>query len=147
MKRYYEVVWIAKDFQGMLIIKRLLYTGVRVSELIKIKLSDINLDAFQSKIIERKGKKDRVVPFSRSFRETLAMHIHKMKNITAKYLFELNRRKKYTDRAVRQILHRYSEKAKLAQPLFPLHALRHFFFTWLKKQGINHAFDPTLLRS
>jgi len=67
VKRYYEVVWNAKNFQGMLIIKMLLYTGVRVSDLINIKLSDINLDAFQSKIIEGKGKKDRVVLFSWSF--------------------------------------------------------------------------------
>lgn len=94
IKRYYEVVWNAKNFQNMLIIKMLLYTGVRVSELINIKLSDIDLDAFQIKIIEGKGKKDRIVPFSQSFRETLAMHIEKMKNNNGKYLFESNRRKK-----------------------------------------------------
>jgi integrase/recombinase XerD len=138
VKRYYEVVWNTKNFQDMLIIKMLLYTGVRVSELINIKLTDIDLDAFQIKIIEGKGKKDRVVPFSQGFRETLAMHMQKMKSINAKYLFESNRRKKYTDRAIRQILRKYSDKAKVSQPLFP-HALRHFLFTWLKKQGIDDA--------
>lgn len=138
VKRYYEVVWNAKNFQDMLIIKMLLYTGVRVSELISIKLSDVDLDAFQIKIIEGKGKKDRVVPFSQGFRETLAMHMQKMRGNNAKYLFESNRRKKYTDRAIRQILRKYSNRAKLSQPLFP-HALRHFLFTWLKKQGIDDA--------
>jgi len=64
---------LAKNFQDMLIVKMLLYTGMRVSELINIKLSDIDLDAFQIKIIEVKGKKDRVVTFSQGFRETLAM--------------------------------------------------------------------------
>ena len=138
VKRYYEAVWNAKNFQDMLIIKTLLYTGVRVSELINIKLPDIDLDAFQIKIIEGKGKKDRVVPFSQGFRETLAMHIDKMRSNNAKYLFESNQKKKYTDRAIREILHKYSERAKLTQPLFP-HALRHFLFTWLKKQGIDDA--------
>jgi len=138
VKHYYEVVWNAKNFQDMLIIKVLLYTGVRVSELINIKLSDIDLDAFQIKIVQGKGKKDRVVPFSQAFRETLAMHIEKMKNNNARYLFESNRKKKYTDRAIRQILRKYSDKASLAQPLFP-HALRHFLFTWLKKQNIDDA--------
>ena len=35
LKRYYDVVWKAKNFQDMMIIKTLLYTGVRVSELIR----------------------------------------------------------------------------------------------------------------
>ncbi|MEM7175182.1 MAG: tyrosine-type recombinase/integrase [Chlamydiota bacterium] len=138
VKRYYEVVWNAKNFQDMIIIKTFLYTGVRVSELVNIKISDIDLNAFQIRIIEGKGKKDRIVPFSQSFREMLAMHIDKMRKDGAKYLFESNRRKKYTDRAIRQILHKYSSKAKLNRALFP-HALRHFLFTWLKKQGIDDA--------
>ncbi|MCB1073538.1 MAG: tyrosine-type recombinase/integrase [Chlamydiia bacterium] len=61
-----------------------------------------------------------------------------MRSNNAKYLFESNQKKKYTDRAIREILHKYSERAKLTQPLFP-HALRHFLFTWLKKQGIDDA--------
>jgi len=33
IKNYYKVVWNSKNFQDMLIIKVLIYTGVRVSEL------------------------------------------------------------------------------------------------------------------
>ena len=44
LKRYYDVVWKAKNFQDMMIIKTLLYTGVRVSELINIKLSDVDFN-------------------------------------------------------------------------------------------------------
>ena len=60
----------------MLIIKMLFYPGARVSELINIKLSDID--------------KDQVVPFSQGFRETLTMHMQKMKSSDARYLFESN---------------------------------------------------------
>ncbi|WP_240961340.1 hypothetical protein [Aneurinibacillus aneurinilyticus] len=42
LKRYYEVVWKAKNFQDMMIVKTLMYTGVRVSELVNIKLTDID---------------------------------------------------------------------------------------------------------
>lgn len=138
IKKYYEIVWNAKNFQDILIIKILLYTGIRVSELINVKLINIDLDSCQIKIIQGKGSKDRVVPFPISFRETLAMHIKDMKRNQAKYLFESNRRKKYTDRAIRYILNKYSNEAGMSQPLFP-HALRHFLFTWLKKQGIDDA--------
>ena len=93
IKRYYEIVWSNKNFQDILIIKTLLYTGIRVSELINIKLTNIDLDSCQIKIIQGKGSKDRIVPFPISFRETLAMHINDMKKSQAKYLFESNRRK------------------------------------------------------
>jgi integrase len=43
IKNYYNAVWNTKCFQDMLIIKVLIYTGVRVNELINIKLSDIDL--------------------------------------------------------------------------------------------------------
>ena len=33
LKRYYEVVWRSKNFQDMMIVQTLMYTGMRVSEL------------------------------------------------------------------------------------------------------------------
>lgn len=70
MKRYYDVVWKAKNFQDMIIIKTFLYTGVRVSELINIKLDDVDLNYCQIRINKGKGNKDRIVPFPNSFRES-----------------------------------------------------------------------------
>lgn len=63
IKNYYKVVWNSKNFQDMLIIKVLIYTGVRVSELVSIKISDIDLFNCQIRINQGKGNKDRVVPF------------------------------------------------------------------------------------
>src|SRR5699024_8483382 len=79
-----------------------------------------------------KGDKDRIVPFPQSFRELLAMHMETMRKENARYLFESNWKKKYTDRGVRKILSKYSEEAGLSQSLFP-HRLRHFLLTSLKK--------------
>ncbi|MGG3871118.1 tyrosine-type recombinase/integrase [Brevibacillus laterosporus] len=42
LKRYYEVVRKSKNFQDMMIVKTLMYTGIRVSELINIRLTDID---------------------------------------------------------------------------------------------------------
>ncbi|WP_373230572.1 tyrosine-type recombinase/integrase [Cohnella sp.] len=138
LKRYYEVVWKAKNFQDMMIVKTLMYTGVRVSELISIKLADIDFHYCQIRINKGKGSKDRIVPFPQTFKELLAMHADSMKKKQAAYLFESSWKKKYTDRGIRKILAKYSEEAKLAQNLSP-HKLRHFLLTWLKKQGIDDA--------
>jgi integrase/recombinase XerD len=63
----------------MMIVKMLLYTGVRVSELISIKLSDVDFHYCQIRINKGKGSKDRIVPFPQSFKEMLAMHADSMK--------------------------------------------------------------------
>ncbi len=44
----------------------------------------------------------------------------------------------YTDRDIRKILANYAHEAGLSRPISP-HKLRHFLFTWLKKQGIDDA--------
>jgi integrase/recombinase XerD len=138
IQRYYEVVWQARNVQDMLIIKTLLYTGVRVGELIRIRLEDIDLDRCQIRINQGKGSKDRVVPFPSKFQETLAIHIDRMQTKGATSLFESRLKKPYSDRGIRKILSRYAEAARLSHPISP-HKLRHFLLTWLKKQGIDDA--------
>jgi integrase/recombinase XerD len=138
IKNYYKVVWNSKNFQDMLIIKVLIYTGVRVSELVSIKISDIDLLNCQIRINQGKGHKDRVVPFPEGFKEVSGIHCNNTLKNNATYLFESSWKKKYTDRGIRKILEKYSAQAGLKTMLSP-HKLRHFLFTWLKKQGIDDA--------
>ena len=135
---YYQTVWQAQNFSDMVLIKLLLYTGVRVSELCNMHLSEVDFEQCQIKITAGKGHKDRLVPFPISFKEALAMHVQQLKARGADYLFESSWKKKYTERGVRKILARYSRAAGLTQTISP-HKLRHFLLTWLKKQGIDDA--------
>jgi integrase/recombinase XerD len=136
--KYYQAVWKSRNMKHVLMIKTLLYTGVRVSELVHIKLSDINFDSCQIRITEGKGKKDRIVPFPDGFKEVLAIHVHNMRDKGGQYLFESSWKKPYTDRGIRKILEQYSREAGMEHSISP-HKLRHFLFTWLKKQGIDDA--------
>ncbi len=138
VRRYYEAVWHARNVGDMVLIKTLLYTGVRVSELIRISLDDVDFARCQIRINKGKGAKDRIVPFPGSFKETLALHADSMRKKGATYLFESSWKKPYSDRGVRKLLTRYAQTAGLKRPISP-HKLRHFLFTWLKKQGIDDA--------
>lgn len=138
LQQYYQAVWKARNVQDMVIIKTLLYTGVRVSELINIRIEEVDFERCQIRINSGKGGKDRIVPFPISFKEVLAMHVDKMQGKRADYLFESNRQSKYTDRGIRKILAKYAKKAGLDHSISP-HQLRHFLLTWLKKQGIDDA--------
>lgn len=138
LKRYYETVWTGENSQDLLIIKTLLYTGARVSELVNIKLSDVDFKRCQIRIASGKGGKDRMVPFPDSFREVLSMHVKDMKLSGATHLFESSWKKLYTDRGIRKILQKYATAAGLEKTISP-HKLRHFLFTWLKRQGLDDA--------
>ncbi|MDP9350402.1 MAG: tyrosine-type recombinase/integrase [Chloroflexota bacterium] len=138
VRRYYKTVWEARRTGDVVLIKTLMYTGARVSELVNIQLADVDLDRCQIRINAGKGNKDRVVPFPVTFKEALALHSAEMSRKGAAYLFESSWKKRYSDRGVRKLMARYAEAAGLERPI-PPHRLRHFLLTWLKKQGIDDA--------
>jgi len=136
--KYYGAVWKSRNMQHVILIKTLLYTGVRVSELVNIKLNEVDFDRCQIRITQGKGKKDRIVPFPDDFKEILAIHAHNTRDKGGTYLFESSWKKSYTDRGIRKILAQYTQEAGMEHSISP-HRLRHFLFTWLKKQGIEDA--------
>jgi integrase/recombinase XerD len=138
LKQYYKVVWQTRNVKHMLFIKVLLYTGIRVQELVNIKIDDLDFDRCQIRINKGKGSKDRIVPFPQDMRDTLMLFAKDEKNTGTVYLFESNRKKPFTTRGIRKILADYAVDAGMNQSISP-HKLRHFLFTWLKKQGIDDA--------
>jgi integrase/recombinase XerD len=111
---------------------------VRVSELVAIRLEDVDFDRCQIRINRGQGAKDRVVPFPQGFKEVLALHADALRRKRATHLVESSWKKPYSDRGVRQLLARYAQQAGLTRPISP-HRLRHCLFTWLKQQGRGDA--------
>jgi integrase/recombinase XerD len=138
IQRYYQVVWEGQNLQDVVLIKLLLYTGVRVGEVVRIRLDDVDLGQCQIQINNGKGGQDRRVPFPSTFKEALSLHMRAQCQKRADHLFESSWKRPYSERGVRKILARYSQAAGFAQPISP-HALRHFLLTWLKKRGIDDA--------
>jgi integrase/recombinase XerD len=139
IKKYYEAVWKSQDMQNMIILKTLLYTGIRVSELVRIKLEDVDLNNEKIAIVSTKeGGTNRIVPIPKAFKEILAMHISSSKKKGAKHLFESSWKKQYTDRAIRKISAQYSKEAGIKVSISP-NTLRNFLFTWMKKNEVEDA--------
>ena len=138
VRAFYEAVWRVRHTADLVLISTFLYTGVRVSELVMIRLADVNLEAAQIRVNMGKGRKDRVVPFPQGFRETLALHLDHRGRQGGVYLFESSWKRRYSDRGVRRMFERYTEQSGIDHALSP-HKLRHFLLTWLKQQGIDDA--------
>ena len=88
IRQYYDAVWKTRNMLHMVIIKTLLYTGMRISELIRITLEDVDFDRCQMRINQGKRKKDRIVPFPITFKETLALHAQIIEKRGGTHLFE-----------------------------------------------------------
>jgi integrase len=129
-RRFYLIVDRAEDVQHGLMLRLLFYTGVRVSELCRIEVADVDLENCKVFINQGKGSKDRYVLFGRSFATALRTHIAAHRH--NRFLFQTRRDTRYSTRRVEQIVKRYAEEAGVrATP----HTFRHQAITWLTRHG------------
>jgi integrase/recombinase XerD len=122
--RFYEAVWNAMERTHVVMIKLLMFTGTRNSELAHLRLVDVDLNGLKIRINEGKGKKDRYVPIPSTFRGELAQYMENQKRRRARYLFETNRQDKFTTRWIREIIKRYALQASIEKRIYP-HLFRH----------------------
>lgn len=117
-----------------LILTLLYSSGLRVSELVSLKINDIDLSERTIRI-RGKGDKDRIVLFDEKTRGLLKDYINK-RVIESEYLF-LNRfEKPLTPRYVQMMIKNYAKKAGINKKVTP-HILRHSFATHLLKNGVD----------
>lgn len=120
-----------------LLLEMLYATGVRVSELVNIKVSDINGEEIK---VLGKGNKERIVEFGDYAESILELYLkegYKSLNVKkSEYLFLNNRGGKLTTRGVRYILDNIINKTTIDKKISP-HMLRHTFATHLLNEGCD----------
>lgn len=126
--------------QRNLVIIRMLYaTGVRVSELVNIKIKDINISERTIRILG-KGSKERIVIFgintSRELKKYLDDGRRKLDVRNSEYLFLNKDGNRLSDRYVRKIIDDIIVKASISMHVSP-HMLRHTFATEMLNNGAD----------
>ncbi len=121
-------------------ILELLYaTGIRVGELVNIRLSDINFSERQI-IILGKGNKERIVTFGDYCDDALRLYLNegygKLNTNSLDYIFLNNNGEKITERGIRYVLDRLIKKTSINKNISP-HMLRHSFATHLLNEGCD----------
>ncbi len=118
----------------------LLDTGMRISELVRIKMVDLDLPQGVAKVFG-KGQRERVVPFSRWTRRELLRYINKHRSATgyedSTYLFPAADGEHVSINSVQQYLRRLSKKAGLDDIRCSPHVFRHTFATEAIANGGN----------
>lgn len=122
------------------ILEVLYATGVRVSELVNIKLSDIDFDNGTIKVIG-KGNKERIVYFGDYAKEYLEKYIYEvrdnlLKNKKSDYLFINNSGTNLSARGVELVIKNIIKETSIKSNITP-HVLRHTFATHLLNEGCD----------
>ncbi len=136
LKKFFKTVQKCGDTQHELMLKLMLYTTVRVSELVNIRVSDVDLDGCKIFIDNGKGSKDRYILFPSELR--LALQSYMDANESNDFLFESRLNQPFTPRRVQQIIRRYADLAGINRSVHP-HLLRHQMLTFLTAQGLSDA--------
>lgn len=121
----------------------LLYAcGLRRSELLNLKISEIDSKRKVLIIKQSKGKKDRMVPISTKLIELLRAYYkgHKPKD----YLFEGQDGGRYSEKSLSSVLKRALISANIKKPV-SLHWLRHSYATHLLESGTDLRYIQVLL--
>jgi integrase/recombinase XerD len=116
--------------------------GLRVSEIVNLKITDIDSKNGQVFIERAKGKKDRYVNLPESILEQLRRYyVHYRPR---QYLFEGQSGEQYSIRSAQQVFKSALRKANINKEI-GIHGLRHSFATHLLENGTDIKFIQELL--
>ena len=116
-------------------IEMLYATGMRISELLNLKIIDMDINRCVVKVLG-KGSKERLIPFGESALEALNSYFSVRKNSTSKEVFLSNRGSKLSRVAFWKRIKIYLSRANLKESISP-HTLRHAFATHLLNRGAD----------
>ena len=116
-------------------IEMLYATGMRISELVNLKITDVDMKRCVVKVFG-KGSKERLVPFGETALDSLKSYLNNRERSSSKEIFLSNRGKKMTRVAFWQRVKVYLIRENLKNSISP-HTLRHAFATHLLNRGAD----------
>ena len=132
VKRLINVISTKKS---KLMISMLYACGFRVSELINLKINDLNFEEMTGHVRQAKGKKDRIFNIPQFLLKNLKKQTENQKELNQEYLFT-GPKGKLTDRNLQKIVRRFAKKAGINKEVHP-HTLRHSFATHLLENNVD----------
>lgn len=127
-------------FRDKAILELLYATGMRVGELVSLKVHDLNLGSNYI-IVFGKGSKERIVFFGQKAAESIEEYLmksrpHLLKDINCDSLFLNKNGTGISARSIRRIIEKYVKLTALNNKISP-HTLRHTFATHMLNNGAD----------
>jgi len=127
----------AKNIRERAIISLLAYSGIRNKELCELRVCDANVGDNMIRVLEGKGKKDRLINISGDCSRILINYLNEYRRNSGDYLFTtLKKGNQYNQSDLRKLVNVLKKRAKIDKRIYP-HLLRHSLATNLLKRGAN----------
>ena len=136
------------DYRNKAMLEMLYATGMRISELLNLELSNINLIDESVKVMG-KGSKERIIPISDITIKYLKIYLNSYRNFilndkTSEYIFINYNGKRMSRQGFFKILKTLCQKSGINKEISP-HILRHSFATHLLNNGADLRIIQELL--
>jgi site-specific recombinase XerD len=138
-----KIIKVTKDIKHKLILSVMYSAGLRVSEVVGLKVKNIDFEEGIIRVEQGKGDKDRMTIISKKLLKYLKIYLkNKHKN---SYVFSSRKNEnRLTTRTIQKIFQKACEKAQINKEA-SCHSLRHSFATHLLEGGVSIRYIQKLL--
>jgi len=133
---------VCKNIKHKTVLVTIYSLGLRLSEVVSLKISDIDSDRMEINIRQAKGNRDRIVFLPKNLLKLLREYFLKYK--PKEFLFEGQKGGKYSSTSVQKVMKKCLNLAEITKKA-SVHTLRHSFATHLLEQGTDIRFIQELL--
>jgi integrase/recombinase XerD len=116
--------------------------GLRLGEIIRLKLKDIDRERMQIRVEQAKGKKDRYTKLSEKFLKIMDIYVKEYS--PRDFLFEGATGEEYSERSVQNIIRIAVRKAGIKKKT-TMHTLRHSFGTHMLENGVDLRYIQSMM--
>lgn len=124
-------------YRNHAILSTFIFAGLRKSELIHLKFTDVDIENLTIFVRQGKGSKDRIVPISYTLANSLKIYLEERKRLNktcAEFFLSLNRNSGFTDSGLKRLV---DSIRKASGIFFTIHKLRHTFATLMLEGGCD----------
>lgn len=137
-----RIIKATQNLKHKTILLTIYSAGLRLSEVIGLKVANIDSNRMKIHIKQGKGKKDRFVMLSEKLLVTIRQYFKEYE--PANFLFEGQKGGSYSSKSIQNIMKKAVAIAKIKKKATP-HTLRHSFATHLLEQGCDIRYIQELL--
>ena len=137
-----RILFQVKNIKHKAILALLYSSGLRIGEVINLKIKSIDSHRMTIMVKGGKGVKDRLVPLSHNLLSILREYYKKYK--PKQYLFEGQNSLQYSNSSANQFIKRYSKRAGIKKKV-TAHTFRHSYATHLLENGTDIRIIQKLL--
>lgn len=131
-----RLIDVIENKKSRLMVSLMYAAGMRVSELVNLKVRDLDFEEKTGHIRQAKGKKDRIFNIPDQLFNKLKKHIERQKESKSEYLFPGQKGQQMSSRNLQKIVSKAAQKAEIKKDVH-CHTLRHSFATHLLENGVD----------